>query len=174
MRPYLNPYITRTFAVALLVATGVPALTACSPVQVGATGMTLDSTGRPTAVISWCHGKPPNALLLYDPNERNPDNADTTVHFRGPKSSGTYAEIPLTALPAGWTAKPSTFTITPSREYRVYAGSSNSDYTTGAVVFTTEQLRPQGTATIFAQADDAYTHMTVEEFKRLGRKRGGC
>ncbi|MGI8333750.1 hypothetical protein ACRYCC_27700 [Actinomadura scrupuli] len=171
----------RTLAVALIAATGVPMLTACSPVRRGATGMTLDAAGRPAAVVAWCPGKPPSALVLYDHNERNPDNADTTVHFTGPKPSGTYAEIPLTALPAGWTAKPSAFTITSSREYRVYAGSSDNDYTTDAVVFTTERLRPRGPATILARVDpakpadhDVYELLTVEEFKRLAQKRGGC
>lgn len=177
----MRPYRKRTFAVAFLVAIAMPTLAACTPVQRGATGMTLDAAGRPAAVVAWCPGSPPDALLMYDPQERSPDHADTTVHFTGPEPAGTYAEIPLTALPPGWTAKPSAFTITPSREYRVYAGHSGNDYNAGAVVFTPERLRPRGAATILARVDpakpadhDVYEFMTVEAFKRLARQRGGC
>jgi hypothetical protein len=109
---------------------------------------------------------------MYDPNDPTPDNSATRVQFSGPKPPGTYVEIPLTALPPGWTADPPTFTIAPAREYRVYAVVSGSDYTTDGVRFTLEQLQPQGAARIRAWVGTAtppvdYKLLTVPEFRQL-------
>lgn len=148
-------------------------LTACSPVRRGVTGMTLDAAHRPTVAVAWCPGKPPNGITMWGPGSPAADDSDRAVTFRGPEPPGTYAEIPLTALPPGWTADPPAFTITPTHEYTVYAGALGNDYTTMSVHFTLEQLRPQGAARIRAwvgqatPSGDRYELLTVPEFKRL-------
>lgn len=166
-------YVKGMLAVVLVAGAGACVLTACSPVRRGVTGMTLDAAGRPTVAVAWCPGKPPNSIVMYDPNDPTPDNPATTVNFRGPKPPGTYVEIPLTALPLGWTANPPTFTIAPAHEYRVYAVVSSNDYTTEGVTFTLEQLQPQGAARILAwvgraeSTGDQFKLLTVPEFKQL-------
>jgi hypothetical protein len=173
-------HVNRMWAVMVLAAAAVPMLTACTPVTRGVTGMTLDAAGRPTVAVAWCPGKPPNTIIMYDPNDPTENYSATTVQFRGPKPPGTYVEIPLTALPPGWTADPPTFTIAPAHEYRAFAGVSGNDYTTYSVNFTLEQLRPQGAAKILAwvgtatPSGDQYKLLTVSEFKQLAHQHGMC
>lgn len=173
-------HVNRMWAVVILAAAAAPMLTACTPATRGVTGMVLDAAGRPTVAVAWCPGKPPNTIIMYDPNDRTENYSATTVKFRGPKPLGTYVEIPLTALPTGWTADPPTFTIAPAHKYTAFAGVSGNDYTTYSVNFTLEQLQPQGAAKILAwggtatPSGDQYKLFTIPEFKQLAHQHGMC
>jgi hypothetical protein len=118
---------------------------------------------------------------MYDPERQTPTDRATTVRFDGLKPPGTYVEIPLTALPPGWTAKPPTFTIVPARRYSVFAGVTGNDYTTQDVTFTLEQLRPQGAARILAWVGtaaspfgDGVKLLTVPQFEQLPHRLRFC
>ncbi|GLZ07458.1 hypothetical protein Acsp03_49240 [Actinomadura sp. NBRC 104412] len=134
-----------------------PLLTSCAPPDAGATGMTLDAQGRPTAVVAWCPGKAPDTIIIAAVD----DDSEPRIVLEAPgKFPGRTIQVPITDPPAGWRVTPPSPSLKPHLVYHAYAPVTGSDYTARGPRFSLARLR--GNGQILRQRYDEKTDRDVD------------
>ncbi|TQS46861.1 hypothetical protein [Cryptosporangium phraense] len=112
-------------------------LSGCSVPQGGFTGVSVDASGQPVAVIAVCKGWIDGVVLYRDDGEKliTLGNWDSDQRIR------RYAAVSLIAPPTGWTADHPLDVLQPNTVYSIFGGTDSSKWSTLSVDFTVEELR---------------------------------
>ncbi|WP_203718133.1 hypothetical protein [Asanoa siamensis] len=149
-------------AAAVLIA----ALSACWPVRLGVTGVSVDERGQPTAEIVWCGDNRPEVVVLWALTDATLSRTELDTHLRHATvpNDGTW---PATAPVGEQVAELGALGL----PYRMYGVDEDSAFTTEAVHFDLSELPalPPDTILITEWRNDRYVQRTVTraEFARL-------
>ena len=135
------------------------ALSACTPVVHGVTGVSVDADGRASAEIVWCGTNRPDVVLLFADGDDKDELPWPGHEIAVPDDGQVPTTVPLSDLP------PADVSL------RMYGVDEDSEFTTESVSFTTAELAtlPAGTVLVTEWRDERYVQRTVprEEFARL-------
>ncbi|MCW3817786.1 hypothetical protein ONA91_25375 [Micromonospora sp. DR5-3] len=154
-------------AAALITVAG---LTACSPEIKGVTGVSVDGSGQPVAMLAWCASHPPDVVLLFDAtaDDRHPRRTEWDWpgrEYRVPDDATSPATVPLTGFP------PSTLP-TGVVDFAMYAATDDNSFSAARVTFRLADLAglKPGLVLVTGYQDESESlrELTLEEFARRG------
>ncbi|MEU5722672.1 hypothetical protein [Micromonospora sp. NPDC047738] len=162
--------IRRAVAASAAALLTVPALTACTPEIKAATGISVDESGQPVAMVAWCAARPPDVVLLFDAtaDDRHPRHTEWDWpgrEYRVPDEATSPATVPLTGFPP---AKLPVGVV----DFAMYAVADDSSFTSQRVGFRLADLAglKPGSVLVTDYQDKAESlhELTLEEFARRG------
>ncbi|MEV5708906.1 hypothetical protein [Actinoallomurus sp. NPDC052274] len=176
MRYWLS--LVRIIVVGAALTTGAVTLTACTVPVHGLTGVMLSPSGQLTAVLGWCPGHAPDALILYKRADDPKEELTLGDWHSSQRPAGRYAELTLDRPPPGWRAHTPLQILNPQETYVIYGATQTNSSSTSSVSFTTAALEniPRGTIQIgyTSSGENTLPYVDRTEFQRQVGRRYGC
>lgn len=154
------------------IAVAALALSACSPVYDGVTGIARDDDGRLVGLWRGCDEEPVGATLIRDSNTANSVHVGEWVAARpSPRASFSLGPSPV---PEGWTTwQPGPADFRPGHDYTLIAWKKLNETNAAAVDFTAADLTELAEGEVLIESANGPGRTTVvsrDEFDGLACK----
>jgi hypothetical protein len=160
--------IGRRLLVLVMAAAGVIVTGGCETVEFGgATGVSVDATGAPVAVLAICEGNI-DGLELYSGEG---DNTVTHGDWQRRIPASGFATVELARPADGWTSSQRLGELKAGEIYGLFGGTRDNRWATAHVTFTLESLARLRPGEVLRQAYDETSDRdrdvitSVEEFR---------